>query len=384
MASLPHDPEAIELLADLIRIDSSNPDLVSTGPGEAGIADYIEKWFSNNGFECHRLESTPGRPSVVGIVRGSGGGRTLMLNGHIDTVSLTTYDGDALDPVIRDECMFGRGSFDMKAGIAAMMLGAKRAHAAGTRGDIIVACVADEEANSAGTIELLQRFTADGAIISEPSHLEVTLSHKGFAWFDVIIHGRAAHGSRPELGIDAIAKAGYFLVALEEYAQVLSDRADGGIAGTVHASLISGGQEFSSYPAECRISVERRTVAGETPEGVTAELAAILDGLSATVKDFSYSISPGLSQPPFRAQLDSAIVQTTLKHAEIALGHQPVHRSEPFWTDCALLDQAGIPCLLFGVDGGGAHAATEWVTLSSLALITEVMTTVALDFCNQG
>ncbi len=374
--------EVVDLLAELVSIDSSNPDLVSGAAGEAAIAHFIEKWFVANDFEVHRLERHLGRPSIVGISRGSGLGKSLMLNGHIDTVSLGSYEGDGLDPVITDGKMFGRGTFDMKGGIAAMMVAAKAAKLAGHRGDLIVACVADEEAASFGTEEVLEKFLTDAGLVIEPSYLQVTMSHKGFAWFDVVIHGRAAHGSRPELGVDAIAKAGHFLVALEEYARRLANNPDPILGpGTVHASLIAGGEEASSYPAQCTITLERRTVPGESSRVVESELKEILDALASSVKDFSYTLSPGLARDSFKADPESEIAKIAVRHLGDALGHAPVIRAEPFWTDCALLDQAGIPCLLFGVDGDGAHAATEWVTLESLEIVTQTLTKIVLDYC---
>ncbi|MEU1517103.1 ArgE/DapE family deacylase [Streptomyces sp. NPDC005811] len=380
---MPTDTPA-QLLARLVPLDSVNPDLVAGGAGESAVADHCGRWLADRGFEVHRLERRPGRPSLVAVARGTGGGRSLMLNGHLDTVGHTGYDGDPLEPRIHDGRMYGRGTFDMKGGIAAMMVAAARATAHGPlRGDVLLACVADEEHGSSGTEEVLESFTADAAIVTEPSHLEVTLAHKGFAWFDVEIEGRAAHGSRPDLGIDAIAKAGHFLVALEE----LGARLGRGPAhpllgtGTVHASVVHGGEEPSTYPAHCRITLERRTVPGESAEGVGRELTAVLDRLAATVPDFRYRLTPGLHREPFAADPEAAIVRTLTHHAERALGRPPVVRGEPFWTDCALLDRAGIPCLLFGADGEGAHAATEYVDLASLDRLTDVLTATVADFC---
>ncbi len=381
----PQDADAGLLLARLISIDSVNPDLVPGGAGESVIADFCGEWLTARGFEVHSLEKRPGRPSLVAIARGTGGGRSLMLNGHLDTVSLAGYEGNPLDPQIRDGRMYGRGTFDMKGGIAAMMVAAARATADGRlRGDVILACVADEEYGSSGTEEVLESFTADAAIVTEPSHLEVTLAHKGFAWFDVEIEGRAAHGSRPELGLDAIAKAGHFLVALEEQGKRLAQGPAHPLlsTGTVHASVIRGGEEPSTYPAHCRITLERRTVPGESVDTIELELTATLDHLAATVPDFHYRLTRGLHRDPFEADPHTPIVRTLTRHAEEALGRPPVVRAEPFWTDCALLDRAGIPCLLFGVDGAGAHAATEYVDLASLGILTDVLTGTIADFCS--
>ncbi|WP_394618280.1 ArgE/DapE family deacylase [Lentzea sp. JNUCC 0626] len=365
-----------DLLADLIAIDSVNPDLVPGGNGEEEIADFCTTWFHQNGFEVHRLEQRPGRPSIVAVKKGTGGGKSLMLNGHMDTVGLAGYDGDPLEPRIEDGRMYGRGTFDMKGGIAAMMVAAARATERPLRGDVIVACVADEEHGSTGTAEVLESFTSDAAIVTEPSHLEVTLAHKGFVWFEVEIEGKAAHGSRPELGIDAIAKAGHFLVALEQLQEDLATGPRHHLlgTGTVHASLITGGEEASTYPASCKITLERRTVPGESPQ---QELQTILDHLTTTVPDFRATLTRGLARDPFEADPDAEIVRTLIAH----LDAEPIIRAEPFWTDCALLDQAGIPCLLFGVDGAGAHAATEYVDLASLDRLTDVLTGTITAFC---
>lgn len=377
-----NDP--VELLQKLVSINSVNPDLVAGGAGESEIADCCAAWLEERGFEIHRVEEVAGRPSIIGIARGSGGGRSLMFNGHIDTVSMASYDGDALDPAIRDGKLFGRGSFDMKGGVAAMMVAAARAKEKGTRGDILVACVADEEYASFGTEQVARRFTADAAIVTEPSHLELTVAHKGFVWFEVTVNGRAAHGSRPELGIDAIVKAGKFLVALEEYGKALAAGRRHAILGTgsVHASLIAGGEEVSSYPAECRVTLERRTIPGETLETVAAELQALVDRIAAADGDFRATIKPGLGRPPFEVAETEPIVATLDAVAAQHLGTTPKRRGEPFWTDCAILQGAGIPCVMFGADGGGAHAATEWTTVESVNRLTDILADTAHRFCN--
>ncbi|WP_214324157.1 ArgE/DapE family deacylase [Nonomuraea sediminis] len=373
----------LDLLRELVGIDSVNPELVPGGAGEVAIADHCARWFGERGFEVHRLEERPGRPSIVAIARGSGGGRSLMFNGHLDTVGLAGYDGDPLAAEERDGRIHGRGTFDMKGGLAAMMVAAHEAKQLGLRGDVLVACVADEEFGSHGTEEVLRHFTADAAIVAEPSNLELTVAHKGFAWFEVEIEGRAAHGSRPDLGIDAIVKAGHFLVALEEWQRRLGA---GDVhpllgAGSVHASTIDGGQEASTYPARCRVTLERRTVPGETTESVRAELEALLDGLVATVPDFRYRVVQGLGRPPFQADRESPIVACLAAQAEKELGHPPVIRGEPFWTDCALYDAAGIPCVLYGAGGAGAHAATEWADAASVERLARIFTATIADFC---
>lgn len=382
--------DPVALTQTMVRIDSSNPDLSSQGGGgETKIAEYISAWLAHRQFEINVLEKHRGRPSVIGVARGSGkGGRSLMFNGHIDTVTLAGYNGDPLSGEIRNNSVYGRGAFDMKAGVAASMIAAVSAKDHGVGGDIIVAAVADEENASMGTQEILVAgWRADAAIVSEPSYLQVTMAHKGFVWFYVDIIGKAAHGSRPELGIDAIAKAGHFLVALEKYGQELLQSETPYIrhpvlgTGTVHASLIQGGEEPSSYPAKCTITVERRTVPGETASVVETQLKDILDTLVNNVADFQYSLRRGLSRAPLEVDPNDPIATCLLKHTQDVLGYSPVIRAEPFWTDAALLADHGIPAILFGVDGDGAHAAVEWATTSSIYQVTDVLTRVALEFC---
>ncbi|MGH7083076.1 MAG: M20/M25/M40 family metallo-hydrolase, partial [Acetobacteraceae bacterium] len=325
----------------------------------------------------------PGRPSIVGIMRGTGGGRSLMLNGHYDTVTLESYVGDALAAERRDGRLFGRGAFDMKSGVAAMMIAAARARELKLAGDLLVACVADEEHASFGTEEVVRHFRADAAIVTEPSHLELTIAHKGFAWFEVVVAGKAAHGSRPDLGIDAIANAGKFLVALGEWDRRLrATPAHPRLgAGSVHASLIRGGQELSSYPAECRIQLERRTVPGETPAGLAAEIGAILRQIAAVDPEFRAEIRPGLVRSPFEIALDQPIVEALGAAVTRKLGRAPDYRAEPFWTDCAILADASIPAVMFGADGDGAHASEEWADLSSVEALADILIDTATRFC---
>ncbi|MBO0746024.1 MAG: ArgE/DapE family deacylase [Candidatus Dormibacteraeota bacterium] len=378
--------QAVQLLAQLVAIPSVNPDLVPGAAGEAAIADFCGGWLGDRGFEVHRLEERAGRPSVVGVARGSGGGPSLLLLGHYDTVSLEGYAGDPLAAERRDGRLYGRGAFDMKGGVAAMMTAATHARAAGLRGDLLVACVADEEYRSIGTEEVTRHFTADGAIVTEPTHLDLVTAHKGFAWFDVLVRGRAAHGSRPDLGTDAIVKAGHVLVALER----LQKRLETGPAhprlgtGSVHASLIRGGQELSSYPAECRISIERRTIPGESAAAVRAELEEILAGVRAGDPAFDAEVVPGLVRSPFEVDVEQPVVRAVRGATKRQLAHDPAVRAEPYWTDCAILADAGIPSVLFGAGGDGPHAAQEWADEESVEKLAAILRETAIAFCGRA
>ena len=370
------------LLDQLVSIDSVNPSLVPGGAGETNIAQFIQHWLSARGFETHWLENTPGRPSVVGIAKGSGGGRSLMLNGHIDTVTLEG-NPEGITPRIENGKMYARGAYDMKCGVAAMLMAASRAKASNLRGDVIVACVSDEEYASIGSFEVVKTFKADAAIVTEPTELELVTAHKGFVWLQISVHGKAAHGSRPLEGVDAIAKMGKVLVALEQMDLDLRANLSHVMlhSGSVHASIISGGQELSSYPALCTAEVERRTIPGETLEVIEAQFRTMLENIKASDASFEYSLNMGLERVPHEVSESELIVQTLLKNATGILERTPKIRAETFWTDCAALSSAGIPSFLFGAAGAGAHSANEWVDLDSVTKLEEILFSTILEFC---
>jgi acetylornithine deacetylase len=375
--------ETQTLLSQLVGINSVNPDLVPGAPGELEIARFIADWLQVRGFEVHTLEPAPGRPAVVGVARGSGGGRSLMFNGHIDTVALQPFDGDPLEPRVQNGRLYGRGSYDMKAGIAAMLVAAARVKNAGLRGDVLVACVCDEEVASLGSFELVKHFMADAAIVTEPTNHGLYIAHKGFVWATITTHGVAAHGSRFNEGVDAIAKMGQVLVALEALDQKFRLNPTHALLGhgSLHAGTVQGGQGYSSYPATCTLTVERRTVPGETPHIVETELRHLLESIREQDPSVRFTLEMGLSREPFSVEPDHAFVRLVQKHANLELQSPPQLEGVGFWADTAALSSAGIPCLMFGALGAGAHAAEEWVDLESLELTTRVYESIAREFC---
>ncbi|WP_137845365.1 M20/M25/M40 family metallo-hydrolase [Microbacterium sp. 2FI] len=365
----------IALAKQLIEIDSVNPELVPGGAGEAAIAQFAAEWLSVRGFACRLLEQTPGRPSILAIADGTGQGTSIMLNGHLDTVALSSYEGKGLEPVERDGKLYGRGAYDMKSGVAAIMIAAAAAASRPHAGDIVVALVADEEWASGGTAEVLRHIVTDCAIVVEPSGLDLVIAHRGFVWANVTIHGTSAHGSRPDLGVDAIAKAGRFLTAIDHHGRQLATSAPHPMLGTgsIHVSTISGGTEASTYPAECSMVIERRTIPGEDDLTTERELRGLLEQISSTDSEFRFDVQVTAHRPPFAAANDSVIAGVLASSIEDFTGESPLQRGEAFWTDCALLSAAGIDTVLFGVDGGGAHAASEWVSLASLDIVTAAL-----------
>src|SRR5713226_8817654 len=359
--------ETSELLRQLVAINSINPCLVPDGPGEAEIARFVASWLERAGLEIELDEPEPGRPNVIGIVRGSGGGRSLILNAHMDTVGVAGMVRPH-EPLITGNRLYGRGAFDMKGGLASIMVAAARAKALNLRGDVILTAVSDEEYASIGTASVVKRWRAGAAIVTEPTGLDVCVAHKGFVWLEIETMGTAAHGSLPELGVDAIVKMGKILVELEELDRFLRAHLSHPLlkSGSVHASLIEGGLELSTYPDHCKLGIERRTIPGETQESVEAEIHSIFDHIARTDPDFKASVRTTLVREPFEVPEDELIVQVVLRQATALLGRKPAIGSGTAWMDAALLSAAGIPTVIFGPGGEGAHAVVEWADLEQL------------------
>ena len=374
--------DVVELAAQLVAIESINPDIVAGGSGEVALARFVAEWCERAGLETTLSELKPGRANVVAIARGSGGGRSLMLNAHMDTVGVAGMS-DPFVPRLENGRLYGRGAQDMKGSLAACMLAAVDAERRGLRGDVIVTAVADEEFASIGTEAIAAGVRADAAIVTEPTEMQVAVAHRGFVHLEVEVHGRAAHGSRPELGIDAIAKMGRVLVGIEQLdARLRATPAHPRLgSGSVHASLIEGGQEFSSYPARCALQAERRTTPGESAELAERELLEIVVRAGEGDPDFRAEVRAPISREPFEVAEDAEIVESVRRHATHVLGSAPETVGVPFWADSALLASAGIPTVVFGPSGEGLHSEVEWVDADSLERCVQIYAAVAADLC---
>jgi acetylornithine deacetylase/succinyl-diaminopimelate desuccinylase family protein len=374
--------DVAELAARLVAIESINPDLGTGGSGEDELARFVAEWCERAGLETSLTEPAPRRPNVVAVARGTGGGRALMLNAHMDTVGVAGMT-EPFTPRLEGGRLYGRGAHDMKGSLAACMLATAEARRRGLRGDLILTAVSDEEVASLGTEAIAATVSADAAIVTEPTEMRVAIAHRGFVHLEVETIGRAAHGSRPELGIDAIAKMGGILTGLEELDRRL--RADPTHphlgSGSLHASLIEGGQEFSSYPARCVLQAERRTIPGETAELAERELREIVARAGEGDPDFSAEVRGPISRDPFEVPEDAEIVQVVRRAATEVLGIEPDLVGVSFWADSALLSAAEIPTVLFGPHGDGLHTEVEWVDVASLERCVEIYSQVAAVFC---
>lgn len=372
---------------DLVRIDSVNPSLAGGGAGEATIAAFISRQLGDMGLEVAQHEPEPGRTSVVGRLPGRGSGRSLMWNAHADTVGVTNM-AEPFAARITNRRLYGRGAYDMKGSIAAQLAAVRALLAAGVTldGDLFVASVADEEYASIGTAELLHHYQPDGAIVTEPTALQLCLAHKGFVWLQITTEGRAAHGSRPKLGVDANMHMGRVLGELDEMARRLQTQAPHPLVGapSLHAATLSGGSEWSAYAARCVLGVERRTIPGETAADVEHELQAILDRLAAADPTFKARLEVILVREPFEVAPSAPIVNAVDAAATTVLGAPPTRIGDSPWMDAALLAAAGVETVVIGPAGGGAHAAEEWVELDSLTRLAAILAESALIYCGSA
>ncbi len=371
-------------LRDLVQINSVNPVLAPGQPGETEIAAYVGGALRQLGMSVEVHEPVTGRPSVVGRLPGARPGKSLMLNAHEDTVAVDEmarpFSGD-----VREGRLYGRGAFDMKGGLAASMAAAKALADAGCPhgGEVLVAAVADEEHASLGTADLIGRYHIDGAIVTEPTALDICVAHKGFIWIEVTTHGKAAHGSRFDLGVDANMRMGRVLHELEELERNVNARTPHALVGppSLHAATLAGGTGLSTYAASCTLQIERRTIPGERADTVIGEVEAILSRLRARDDDFSASSRVMLVREPFEVSRDAAIVRSLLDAAAAVLGRRPETIGQTPWMDAALLASAGIETVVMGATGEGAHAKEEWVDLQSVADLAACLAEAAIRFC---
>jgi acetylornithine deacetylase len=374
--------EVERLTCDLVAIESVNPDLVTSGSGEANIGRFVADWLAGAGLEVEIVEPIKGRPSVVGVLRGSGGGRSLMLNAHMDTVGAGGMK-DPFKPVVAEGRIHGRGALDMKGSLAAIMVAAKKARSLGLAGDVIVTAVADEEVASFGTSAVIERFRADAAIVTEPTELGLCLAHKGFVWLEVETRGVAAHGSRSQDGVDAISRMGRILTGVVNLDRRLRLGAGNRLLGrgSVHASLIEGGQEWSTYPARCAVKVERRTIPGEDGARSLKEMEALIEIAREDTPNLEASARLVLERPPSELAADHPVAVAVAQAAREALGRDPEPMGAAYWMDMALTNEAGIPTVAFGPGGVGEHADVEWVDIASLETCVEVYLRAATSLC---
>jgi acetylornithine deacetylase len=373
--------EVLGALEALVRTPSVNPSIApAEAHGEAAIAAVARDWLAGRGIRAWIEEAAPGRPNTVAQI-GDGSGPVLVFCAHLDTVGTAGMTIPPFEPRLEDGRVYGRGSYDMKGSAAAVLCAAAALAGEKLPGQVLLALVADEEHASLGAQDFVGRHKADACILTEPSEGRLILGHKGFVWVEIVTHGRAAHGSRWDLGVSAIGKMGRVIAALERFdAEVLRRRVHPLVGpASQHCALVEGGSGLSTYAEKCTLHLERRTLPGETPEQVLREIGEAIReaGEEAEIRN-------ELDRPPLLSESTSPIASAVREAATAVVGHPPEEAGVAYWMDAAIFAAAGIPTVNYGPAGAGAHEAVEWVDLDSVVSCANVLAESARRFLREG
>lgn len=367
---------AVDLTRRLVGIDSVNPGLVSGAAGEVAIAAAVADRLCETGFDVRLVaaKDRPDRPSVLAI-HGGDERRTVVLNGHLDTVGVEGM-ADPFTPRLDGGRLYGRGSSDMKGGLAGLVVAAEALARRGLPGRVVLALVADEEDASRGCEAVIRELAAGGiradvCLVAEPTWLDFAVAHRGYAVVRVHLRGRAAHSSQPEEGVNATAHLGRVLVAVED--------ADGRLGagpphplvgrGSLTATVARGGDAPFTLAASAEAIVERRTIPGETGEQALDQVGSILAGLRQRDPTVDGSCDLVMARSPWQLADDTAAGELLglLSASLRAVGAAPPRRiGAPYWMESALWEESGVPTVVCGPAGGGLHAADEWVDVDQV------------------
>jgi acetylornithine deacetylase len=337
------------------------------------------RWLEEHGVPSRLEEAATDRPNAVGEV-GTGPGPALVFCAHLDTVGVAGMTIPPYEPSYRQGRIYGRGAYDMKSGVAAVMCAAASLACDSLTGTVKVALVADEEYASQGAQRFVERHRADGCILTEGSEGRLVLAHKGFVWADVVTTGHAAHGSRWDLGRSAIGSMGRIIAALEEFdARELRKRAHPLVGpASMHCALIEGGAGISTYAPSCQLSIERRTLPDETAELALEEIRAIAQGV-----DPGAQVTMRLARGPLLTDRDAPLARCVRDAVSEVVGQAPEEIGVGHWMDSAVFAGAGIPSVNYGPAGAGAHEAVEWVEADSVVTCARVLRESARRFLSQ-
>ena len=387
-----------KLLQELVRIESINHDLVPGGSGEQKAAEFTANFMNDAGLEAEIQETGPGHFNAVGILRGTGGGKNLLINAHLDTVSIEGMQ-DPFSGRVTDGKLFGRGSADDKGGVAAAVEAAISIYESGKKlsGDLIIAGVSGEEYASEGSEAFIREYgeSAHGCIIGEPSrisqgiYLGVGVGSGGYVWIEYLVYGKRAHGSLYEVGIDAIDNMQLILAGIHNLNQNLISQKPyinphANIAASwkpsIHNSLINGGHDLATYPDFCKLSVERRMVYGETFDLVKNEVDQIVNDAKKKNPSLMVDTKILFQRNPWQAS-KGPLLDFVLKEVEILTNNHPMVYGVGGWDDGAISSLHGIPTVVFGPSGDDWHGPNEYVDLESLYTCSQGMANVAARFC---
>ena len=380
-------PESVTtLLSHLVKIESVTPWLIADGSGEGAIGDAIAEWLADLPVVVTFDELGPRRGNLIARLRGTGGGPTLCVNAHADTVGYANWADRALEPRMDGDRMYGLGVADDKSGCVAALLALREIAESGVkmRGDLLLAMVADEEGVSIGTEDLVKRYEIDASIVVEPDALpQIVVEHQGFGWIDVIVHGKAAHGSAPQDGIDAIVHMAEVVRRLDRRDRDVFSMTSGLRNGRTvfHTGALNAGTDYATYPSRAVLGIEIGTQPGEHLSDRVREIEETFAEVARERPDFRGEVVVQLDREPFVAEGHEDLVAALDASATGVIGRpfEPIGLNA--WTDAALMQAAGIPTVLLGSAGGNYHAPDEWASISELVSLTRILSDAIPRFC---
>ena len=377
------ESKLIEYLSELVAINSVNPNLSDQGQGEKEIAEYIHFHFKKLGFDSHIFEVAKDRCNTTSFIAGKKSSKALLMNGHIDTVGIEDMDSPF---ILRQEGdrLYGRGAYDMLAGCAIQMCLADFFAVNENPISLVFTFVCDEEDKSIGMDHLVSHFLPTLptrpflGIFMEPTEDQIGICHKGYAWYQLKISGVAAHGSRPEEGVNAIFPLQYALSKLDEINTRLSTEEAHPLLGhaTLHPGIIQGGSAYSVIAADAILTWERRTLPGENPKKIQEEVEQVVAAVSDAPGNHKVSVTQLFNRPPIQTREDENIKRFS------NIVKDKSYKGMSYWADSALAAKADIPSILFGPSGHGAHAVDEWVSKSSMIYCYESLKNLILSYQN--
>ncbi|WP_435022365.1 M20 family metallopeptidase [Tundrisphaera sp. TA3] len=364
------------LLSDLVAIPSVNPmGRPFGGPGflEAGMSDYLEAWFRDLGVPCERITVSPGRDNLLARYDAPDSRRTILFDAHQDTVPTDGMTIPAWTPDVVGGRLYGRGSCDIKGGMAAMLLAFARLVRERPAGSasVVMACTVDEEYTHTGSDHLaLWPHGADFAIVAEPTGLEIVDRHKGAVRWKIRADGVACHSSTPHLGDNAIYRMATVVSSLARHACELAGMPPVPMLGTPSLSVgrIEGGVSANVVPDRCEIDIDRRLLPGETPDAAVDRVRAALGDLRGLT-----FLPPWVKMPALGPRADDPWLAPIREAMAGALGREPGVIGVPYGTDAGPLNQAGLPCYVVGPgDIAQAHTKDEWIELDQVRAAVDV------------
>lgn len=368
----------LQLLRDMIAIPSVNPMRANSGEFvERGMANFIETMLSRARIDCKRQQVAEGRDNVIGIVHATGSARNgLMLNSHMDTVPVDNMSIKPFDPVTKNGYVFGRGSCDAKASIAAMLAAViEYANQSDRRAPVVFAAMADEEFAFSGSWKLIEdSWPVSACVVGEPTELRRVIAHKGIVRWRINVHGLSAHGATPELGRNAVYGAARVALALEDYAQEMAKRHPHPLLGhsTLNVGKVAGGQAVNIVPDKCTLEVECRLLPGEDGRQTLHDCEQFLRERLAGAAQLDFE-DPYLTDPALETAPDAEVVAGLARSQQATLRFEREVVGANYGTDGSKLSRAGIQTVVCGPGNiGQAHTANEFVEIEQVELATRM------------